>query len=675
MRGKDYLTLRSEPANAGRTRAEICERAEDIPSNRTAGATMGDVINARYGRRDMLRGALAATAIGAVLGPMALARRADASETVFKFSEIEHGVDERHHVAPGHRADVLLRWGDPVVPGAPAFDVNNQSASAQAMQFGYNCDFVGLAPLPAGASGADRGLLCVNHEYTNEELMFPGMEGEQESKENAFKKMTRELVAIEMAAHGASVVEIRRGADGRWSYDKESRFNRRITAETPMTVSGPAAGHDRLKTTADPTGTRVLGMVNNCAGGMTPWGTYLTAEENFHFYFWGDAAGSPEERNHKRYAVPGKGYNWGAYHERFDVAKEPNEPNRFGWIVEIDPYDATSTPVKRTALGRMKHEGAEAIVNKDGRVVLYMGDDERFEYVYKFVSTGRYDAANRAANRNLLDDGVLSVARFDADGTMAWLPLVWGTGPLTAANGFASQADVLIEARHAADLLGATKMDRPEDVEASPRTGKVYALMTNNSRRKADQVDAANPRADNNWGHIVEMTPPDQDHAATTGRWEILIKAGDPSVATVGAMFNPATSKNGWFSCPDNCAFDAQGRMWVATDQGEAWKKASGTADGLYAVETEGALRGTSKMFFRVPVGAELCGPCFTGDGRALFLAVQHPASDGAKEYAAFGKNSTFENPATRWPDFQPGMPPRPSVVVVTKDDGGVIAG
>ncbi len=658
--------------NSGITRSQACEKSENTGRNPGDNPTIGDVIAARYRRRDILKGALGVAAIAATVSPLAIAaaQKAQAGVSGIDFREVAAGVDARHHVAEGYDADVLIRWGDPLLPGAAAFDPMHQSAAAQKTQFGYNNDFIGYLPMPDAIDPSQHGLLVVNHEYTTEELMFPGMQ-RQDGRNATFAAMTRELVDIEKAAHGGSVLEIRR-ENGKWRVVENSEYARRIDADTPIEIAGPAAGHDRLKTVADPGGRRVSGMLNNCAGGVTPWGTWLTCEENFNGYFRGQlAADHPEARNFKRYGVPGNWYAWGKFEDRFDVTREPNEANRFGWVVEIDPFDPTSTPKKRTAMGRFKHEGAAGIVNKDGRYVVYQGDDERFDYVYKFVTDGRVDASNPAANRDLLDAGTLHVAKYNADGSGEWMALVHGQGPLNAGNGFASQADVLIEARRAADLLGATRMDRPEDIEVDPVTQKIYAMLTNNSRRTADQVDAANPRADNKFGHIIEMTPAGGDHGATAFTWEILVRCGDPSLAEVGATFSSATSKDGWFGMPDNCAVDSAGRLWVATDGNS--DKTTGRSDGLWALETKGEARATSKLFFRCPAGAELCGPMFTPDLETLFVAVQHPGDDGPK-WKAFGRASTFDDPSTRWPDFKPGVPPRPSVLAITRKGGGKIA-
>ncbi|MGB7243223.1 MAG: PhoX family phosphatase [Sulfitobacter sp.] len=660
-------------------KAEAFELFDDIPTNPHLERTIGDVINARFGRRDMLAGMLGVSATTALFGTTALIApkrgHAGTQGSRYVFEELTWGNDDTHHIAEGYDAQILLRWGDPITAAAPEFDVMNQTAAAQLQQFGYNNDYVGFTPLDADGT---RGLLCVNHEYTNEEVMFPGL-GRQDKVD--FTGMTKDLIDIEMAAHGGSVVEIAKDASGTWAVQRDSPMNRRITPlNTEMAVDGPAAGHARLKTDADPDGMTIIGTLNNCAGGMTPWGTYLMAEENFHGYFWTDRldgegnpdlSGQPEAAQFKRYGVPGRWYAWGQHYDRFNIDKTPNEPNRFGWIVEVDPRNPDAKPIKHTALGRFRHEGAETTTSSDGRLVIYSGDDNRFDYQYKYVSAGRV-ADDPSANSDLLSDGTLYVARFDADGTVHWLPLVYGTGPLTPQNGFNDQGDVMIDARIAADLLGATPMDRPED--AQPRgDGTAYIMLTNNTRRDEDQVDAANPRAKSSFGHIIEIKEDGGNHASETGKWSILVKCGDPTIEDVGAQWNPDTSQNGWFGSPDNCAIDADGRLWISTDQGSNWGK-TGKSDGLYGLETEGDMRGTSRLFFRCPVGGELCGPYFTADMETLFLAVQHPGTDGTKDLKGFERDSTFEDPATRWPDFDPAMPPRPSVLVVTKQGGGKIA-
>ncbi len=407
---------------------------DDTPSNASCEPTIGDVIVARYSRRQALKGlsAVAIAAIGSMGGSFTGRPARAESASGLTFPELPHGMTETHAVADGYEVQTLMRWGDPVTAGAPSLDPGNQTAEAQGGQWGYNNDFVAFMPLPAGSSNADHGLLCVNFEYTDHQLMFPGV------AEGELDKLTKDQVDVEMAAHGHGVIEIiRDNASNTWSVVTPSAYARRINAlDTEFSLSGPAAGHDRLKTNSDPTGTQVIGTLNNCAGGKTPWGTILFAEENFHAYFGGDPEKTAEARNYKRYGLkPESRYAWSRYHDRFDVEKDPNEPNKFGWMVEFDPYDPASTPVKRTALGRFKHEGATTVVNKDGRVVVYTGDDQRFDYVYKFVTKGRFDPDNRASNRDLLDDGTLFVGKFHEDGKLTWLPLVYGTGPLTRKTG------------------------------------------------------------------------------------------------------------------------------------------------------------------------------------------------------------------------------------------------
>lgn len=632
------------------------DRSENHSTNPTAAdpsRRLTALIERRLSRRGFM-GGLAGVSSLAMMGceQTALVDQSAAGKPapdapVFAFEEIERGLDETHHLAAHHEADVLIRWGDPLFDDSPVFDPMNQTAEAQRRQFGYNNDFVGFIPL-----GEDRGLLCVNHEYTTTNLMLPGV------TETYPDSITKEHCLVELAGHGGTIVEIAR-KDGRWQPVVGSKYNRRITADTtPMKITGPAAGHKRLQTREDPTGTIVAGTMNNCAGGITPWGTYLMAEENFNGCFLGQVIeGHPETANHDRYGVPRGWYQWGRFIDRFDVSKEPNEPNRFGWIVEVDPMDPTSTPKKRTALGRFKHEGAESIIAPNGKLVVYMGDDQRFDYLYKFVSDQKVNLDDPSANADLLDAGTLYVAKFLETGTLEWMPLTHGTGPLTAENGFTSQADVLIETRRAGDLLGATPMDRPEDVEPDAKTGRVWVMLTNNTSREPDEVNAANPRPKNATGHIIEILEPEGDFTATTSTWEILVRCGDPASPTSGATWNPLTSENGWLGSPDNCAVDPRGRLWVATDGNEK----TGAADGVWAIETDGPGRGTGRAFFRAPAGAEVCGPRFTDNGDTLFLAIQHPGDTD---------RSSFENPGTRWPDFKADMPPRPSVIAIRHIDG-----
>lgn len=662
-----------------KTRMSTGERMEEIEDrgiDRPTAPSLNSLWERRVARRGLLKGI---AGLGALAGAgtmltslVACDSKKDAPDFTFNFPEISHGVDTTHHVAADHDADILIRWGDAITPGQPEFDPHSLTAETQLTRFGYNNDYIGFIPLPYGSGASNHGLLCVNHEYTSDELMYPGL-----PKGKVHTVLTAEQVKTSMAAIGASIIEVKLDDGGKWQLVTDGNYNRRIsTLATAMRLSGPAAEYPRLATSADPEAKTVIGTLNNCAGGVTPWGTYLTCEENINFYFGGTPAKPSEATNYKRMGIPAEeSFHWEKFNPRFDVGLEPNEPNRFGWVVEIDPFMPDSMPVKRTALGRFKHEGCENIATQDGRLALYMGDDQKFEYAYKFVTQNRFDVKQREANRDILDHGTLYVARFEEDGSGRWLALVHGQNGLDASNGFMSQADVLIEARRAADILGATPLDRTEDVQPNALTGRVYFSLTNNTKRKAGQLNGPDPRADNGWGQILELTPHGNDHGSDSFTWTLLVLCGDPENPATGAKWNRNISENGWFSCPDNLAVDAKGRLWVATDQGGDWARTSGTADGIWGVETEGAGRGTGHMLFRVPVGAEMCGPCFTPDGTTFFVAVQHPAADGTEAFKGFERASTFEDPATRWPDFKPGMPPRPSIVVIRRKDGGAVGG
>lgn len=650
------------PSNANHiTKQDSGENTQKKPSN----PNIYQIINNNLSRRTLLKGLTAGGLLGAFsstsANKLAFAVTPTAASTL-TFTPVMHGTDEAHHVADGYNVTTLIRWGDALNDKTSGLVLQKQTVDTQQNQFGYNCDFIGYLPIPLNSQSSDHGILFVNHEYTNSELMFPGL-----TPKNKIEKITKEQSDVEMEGHGASIVEVKK-INGEWQYIKNSKYNRRITiTNTAMRIAGPAAGHDRMKTASDPKGLEVYGTLANCAGGVTPWGTVLTGEENFHGYFGGQNKNEAEKNAFKRYGLGEFTYNaFFRFSDRFNLEKTPNEPNRFGWIVEVDPYNPNSKPVKHTALGRLKHEGANIIINYDGRVVAYMGDDERFEYIYKFVSENKFQANNREANMKLLESGTLYVAQFQENGKLSWLPLVYGTGKLTKENGFYSQADVVIEVRRAADLVGATPMDRPEDIEPNPVNGRVYVMLTNNSRRKPENVNTANPNAENLAGHIIEMTPPMVpgtstvfDHTKESFNWDFFLIAGKPSDGK--SKYGVNALEDNWLTCPDNVAFDNRGRMWIATDTGSDSQK-FGTADGLYATEVDGEGRAVPKMFFRCPVGAEVCGPFLTPDNKTLFLAVQHP-----------GEDSTFDSPSTRWPDFKADVPPRPSVVVITKKDGDII--
>jgi secreted PhoX family phosphatase len=558
---------------------------------------------------------------------------------------------------------VLYAWGDPVSDGPPfAMDASNTVAD-QAEQAGMHHDGIHFFPLPHPSEDSRHGLLIMNHEYTDDGLLHVG----------GMVPWTAEKVAKSLAAHGVSVIEVRKRHGG-WEVVRPSRYGRRITGHTPCRIAGPAAGHLLLQTLDDPTGTRVLGTLNNCAHGVTPWGTYLACEENFNGYFFNTATGGVATTPlQARYGVgPGFGYRWHEHEARFDVARHPNESNRFGWVVEIDPFRPSSTPVKRTALGRFKHEGATPTLAKDGRCVFYMGDDERFEYIYKFVSRRGYRRwGPRWANADLLDEGTLFVARFAPDGSGERLPLVFGQGALTPANGFGSQAEVLVNARRAADLAGATKMDRPEWIAVHPKTGEVYCTLTNNTNRGVGTnpgTDPANPRVRNAYGHIIRWREDGHDAAATRFEWDIFVLCGDP-------VLHPAPDPlagnidGDIFGSPDGLWIDERGVLWIETDVSTSTLNAGeyvNTGNNQMLAADPGTRE--IRRFLTGPRGCEVTGVVTTPDGRTMFVNIQHPG-----EPASERNNPANPRAVSNWPDFDPNGRPRSATLVIEKLDGGVI--
>ena len=588
-----------------------------------------------------------------------------------QFEGVQPNEKDEVVVPAGYATSVLIAWGDPVYEDAPEFDPNNQTAEAAARQFGFNNDFAGLMEHP---TDKDRMVYVCSHEYTTEPQMLPNYDPENP---------TDEQINIGIMGHGHTILEVSKDAKTGELKREFGPLNRRITGETEFKIVGPAAGHDLLKTSVDPTGTKVFGTFNNCSGGVTPWGTFLSGEENID-QFWANAAAVTGERpaaDVKRFGVSedASQRKWERLHDRFDLAKEPNEFNRFGYLVEINPYDPESVPVKHTALGRFKHEAGNVHVTEDGTVVCYSGDDARFEYIYKFVSSKKVKEGDVAHNMTILDEGTLYVANLegnspageitgdgdlpkdgDFDGTGKWIPLLTAHADGTAeshVDGFTGE-EVAIYTRLAADEVGATKMDRPEDFEINPVNGKLYMALTNNKYRgatgeneKKSQEDVTEyaPIRENKNGLVMEL---EDDYAGTEFTWNLLLVCGDPNAASTyfGGFPKEQVSP---ISCPDNLAFDSHGNLWISTDG-----NALGSNDGLYAVGLEGENRGQVICFLTVPYAAETCGPIVTDE--VVMVNVQHPGETD---------EGTFEKPASHWPDGGDSVP-RPAVAQVFRTDG-----
>ncbi|HHD1711209.1 TPA: PhoX family phosphatase, partial [Klebsiella pneumoniae] len=541
------------------------EHSDEI-SNHSVNPVFSEVVSAFMSRRRFLQMGMVAgaavsfpylvkpeNAFAAKANPSALSKAVSLS-----FTTIPVSTADTVTVPEGYIARPFYRWGDAVgIKGnLPEFkfDASN-TTDEQAAQAGMHHDGMAWFSLQQGKENPAHGLLALNHEYIDNGMLF----------KDGTANWDLDKARKGQNAMGISVIEVKKDNVG-WQVARPSSFARRITVNTPMQLSGPARHQALMKTAADPQGEVVLGTMQNCANGKTPWGTYLTCEEN-----WSDIFVKKAPRNvlEKRYGISDsdESYRWSEVDERFSVDKTPNEPNRFGWVVEIDPYDPTSTPRKHTALGRFKHEGAAVTLAGDNRVVVYMGDDQKFEYIYKFISENKYDPGDRKANMQLLESGTLYVARFNDDGSGDWLPLIFGENGLDQSKGFDNQGDLLIKTRLAADTVGATKMDRPEWIAVDTHAkGSVYCTLTNNSDRGKEgkaPVDAANPRANNQFGHIMHWREERADPASAKFTWNILVLAGrtdsdDPKAK--GSM------QGAEFGSPDGLSFDHRGVLWIQTD-------------------------------------------------------------------------------------------------------------
>ena len=661
-------------------------------SNHSGNRHFSDVLAVNLGRRQVLKGGLAASVAslfaGAGLTACATNLAGGAGGRLLGFSAVAISDADTVRVPPGYRAQPLLPWGTPITGSMPAFDPLKNSGADQASQMGSHHDGMHFFPIEGRDpfnGGSDDGLLVMNHEYVEPRFMHASAVGQKLDRDAVPALVNGKRVADEclkeLNGHGVSVVRIRRGENGRWEMVADAR-NRRITGLTPMEIAGPVRGSDFVRTRYSPDGTRVRGTLNNCAHGVTPWNTYMMAEENWAGYFINRVPAGERPREQSRYGVRSRDskpaasrYGWELADSgadefvRFDVTATGaaanqdyrNEANGFGWMVEFEPFNPASTPVKRTALGRFAHEGVIFHKGVEGQpVVCYSGDDATNEYIYKYVSRGVFERAKGLANGALLDDGTLYVARFNDDGTGDWLPLVVGQGALTREL-FASQAEVLVNTRLAADRVGATRMDRPEWGAIDPKTGQVYFTLTNNSGRS--ETNKANPRAKSRWGHIIRWTEAGNSPTATHFKWDIFLLSGPAGDSELAGK--PLTAEQ-IHNSPDGLWFDRDGRLWIQTDISEsAMNKGDyaqfGNNQMLCADPNSKELR----RFLVGPLGQEITGVVTTPDGRTMFVNVQHPgATTSADEFAAGKLRGT-------WPNQ--GRYPRSSTIVITKDDGGVI--
>lgn len=613
---------------------------DEIRSPRPEETDFDAVVASAISRRGFM-GVMAAGSASFLAGAGTLLPGSAEAAGRFGFEQVAASTADTVVVPEGFSWSTVVNWGDPLFSDAPEFDWSVRgTAEAQAKAFGDNTDGMHLFSIDGHA------VLAVNNEYTNLEII--NVSGRPETDDDVRKGML---------AHGITIVELAEDGDG-WGAVVDSPYNRRITPETPMRISGPAAGHDLLKTEADPTGTTSLGTWNNCANGKTPWGTYLTCEENFNGYYSSSDESYTPTPAQDRYGIRTSdwGYGWARIDERFDISKHPNESNRNGYVVEIDPSDASSTPIKRTALGRIKHENAELVVNGDGRVVVYMGDDERGEFLYRYVSDGVYSLGGD--NSALLDEGTLYAAHFTDDGRGEWRELSPEATGMDA-------AEICIHTRMAASAVGATTMDRPEWVAANPTKAEVYAALTNNKNRGVKPnaggdetpVGGPNPRPENRYGQVVRWWPDDGDHTAAGFGWDLYVMAGNPAVQEGAEAGSANVTVGNMFNSPDGLAFDNAGLLWIQTD-GEYSNEGDFEGMGNNQMLAGDTATGEIRRFLVGPVGCEVTGLTWSPDRRTMFVGIQHPGEDAT---------------GSTWPEGDGTDVPRSGIIAVRRDDGATI--
>jgi len=626
-------------------------------SPRPSNSDFSRILDKAVSRRGFLKTGAAFGVSTFVAGGASLTAHADNTITnkAMGFKAVAANSNDTITVPADYQWNTVISWGDPLFSSGVAFDHKTRgTGESQELAFGDNNDGMTFFAL-----SDDEGVMAVNNEYVNRDIISPaGINNEDDVRKGK-------------AGHGISVFHVKR-VNGEWQPQIDGKYNRRLTADSAMEITGPARGHALLQTKADPSGTASKGTWNNCGNGVTPWGTYLTCEENFNGYFASTDDSLEPSDAQKRYGI-GKedwGYSWYKYDDRFDISKEPNEANRAGYVVEIDPMDPNSTPKKRTALGRFKHENAELVVAGNGKVVVYLGDDERGEFLYRFISKGTYIEGDLANNSKLLEEGTLYVARFgEADDSLAgqgeWVELTLGMNGLDESSGFSSQAEISIYTRMAASVVGATTMDRPEWVAAHPDRAEIYCALTNNKNRAiktnagGDEtpVGGPNPREANLYGQIVRWRPAGSDHTANAFDWDLFVLAGNPTIHSGLEAGSANINTDNLFNSPDGISFDPQGRLWIQTD-------GNYSNDGEYAGMGNNQMlcgdtaSGEIRRFLVGPKACEITGISWSPDYRTMFVGVQHP-----------GENDKYPS---SFPG-EPGSTPRSSIVAVTRVDGGVI--